>query len=201
MSAVAQVTDPSERINVMKKKQQELVAEAQKQDPTIKAEVSEMFIGKTYVLFRYKTIEDVRLVYIPRQNIGEFGGETDNWVWPRHTGDYSFLRAYVGKDGASAKFSKDNVPYQPKKFLKVNPKGVNENDFVFILGYPGRTFRHRPAQYIQYQQNFCCLMYLIYTNFKMIVCMRRAKQITMRPCTWQHVSKEMLMCLKITKEN
>ena len=154
LSAVAQVTDPSERINVMKKKQQELVAEAQKQDPTIKAEVSEMFIGKTYVLFRYKTIEDVRLVYIPRQNIGEFGGETDNWVWPRHTGDYSFLRAYVGKDGASAKFSKDNVPYQPKKFLKVNPKGVNENDFVFILGYPGRTFRHRPAQYIQYQQNF-----------------------------------------------
>ncbi|MDH5826390.1 S46 family peptidase [Sphingobacterium faecium] len=154
LAAVAHVTDPSERINTIKKKQQELVAQAQKQDPTIKAEVSEMFIGKTYVLFRYKTIEDVRLVYIPRQNIGEFGGESDNWVWPRHTGDYSFLRAYVGKDGASAKYSKDNIPYQPKKFLKVNPKGVNENDFVFILGYPGRTFRHRPAQYIEYQQNF-----------------------------------------------
>ncbi|UIR57627.1 S46 family peptidase [Sphingobacterium sp. SRCM116780] len=154
LAAVAHITDPSERITLIKKKQQELVEEAQKQDPTIKAEVSEMFIGKTYVLFRYKTIEDVRLVYIPRQTIGEFGGETDNWVWPRHTGDYSFLRAYVGKDGASAKFSKDNIPYQPKKFLKVNPKGVNENDFVFILGYPGKTFRHRPAQYIQYQQNF-----------------------------------------------
>lgn len=154
LAAVAHVTDPSERINTIKKKQQELVAQVQKQDPTIKAEVSEMFIGKTYVLFRYKTIEDVRLVYIPRQNIGEFGGESDNWVWPRHTGDYSFLRAYVGKDGASAKYSKDNIPYQPKKFLKVNSKGVNENDFVFILGYPGRTFRHRPAQYIEYQQNF-----------------------------------------------
>lgn len=154
LAAVAHITDPSERITIIKKKQQELVEQAQKQDPTIKAEVSEMFIGKTYVLFRYKTIEDVRLVYIPRQNIGEFGGETDNWIWPRHTGDYSFLRAYVGKDGASAKYSKENVPYQPKKFLKVNPKGVNENDFVFILGYPGKTFRHRPAQYIQYQQNF-----------------------------------------------
>src|SRR5690606_14714446 len=117
-------------------------------------EVSEMFIGKSYVLFRYKTIEDVRLVYIPRQDIGEFGGETDNWVWPRHTGDFSFLRAYVAPDGSSAKYSKENVPYHPRKHLKVNPKGVDENDFVFILGYPGRTFRHRPAQYLEYQQRF-----------------------------------------------
>jgi hypothetical protein len=113
-----------------------------------------MFIGKSYVLFRYKTIEDVRLVYIPRQDIGEFGGETDNWVWPRHTGDFSFLRAYVAPDGSPAKFSKDNIPFTPKKHLKVNAQGVNENDFVFILGYPGRTFRHRPFQYLEYQQQF-----------------------------------------------
>jgi len=154
LNAVANIKDPVERINTIKRKQEELVKQAEKEDPTIKAEVSEMFIGKSYVLFRYKTIEDVRLVYIPRQNIGEFGGETDNWVWPRHTGDYSFLRAYVGKDGKSAPFSKDNVPYQPKKHLKVNPNGVRENDFTFILGYPGKTFRHRPAQYIQYQQEY-----------------------------------------------
>ncbi|RYE55142.1 MAG: S46 family peptidase, partial [Sphingobacteriales bacterium] len=118
------------------------------------AEVSEMFIGKTYVLFRYKTIQDVRLVYVPNRQIGEFGGETDNWVWPRHTGDFSFMRAYVAKDGSPAKFSKDNVPYTPKKFLKVNSQGTKEEDFVFILGYPGRTFRHRPAQFIEYQQKF-----------------------------------------------
>ncbi|MGB3064377.1 S46 family peptidase [Sphingobacterium thalpophilum] len=154
LNAVANISDPVERINTIKSKQEELVRQAEKEDPTIKAEVSEMFIGKSYVLFRYKTIEDVRLVYIPRQNIGEFGGETDNWVWPRHTGDYSFLRAYVGKDGKSAPYSKDNVPYQPKKHLKVNPNGVKENDFTFILGYPGRTFRHRPAQYIRYQQEY-----------------------------------------------
>jgi len=154
LNAVANISDPVERINTIKRKQQELVKQAEKEDPTIKAEVSEMFIGKSYVLFRYKTIEDVRLVYIPRQNIGEFGGETDNWVWPRHTGDYSFLRAYVGKNGKSAPYSKDNVPYQPKKHLKVNPNGVRENDFTFILGYPGKTFRHRPAQYIQYQQEY-----------------------------------------------
>ncbi|MGJ1415536.1 S46 family peptidase [Sphingobacterium multivorum] len=154
LNAVANISDPVERINTIKRKQQELVKQAEKEDPTIKAEVSEMFIGKSYVLFRYKTIEDVRLVYIPRQNIGEFGGETDNWVWPRHTGDYSFLRAYIGKNGKSAPYSKDNVPYQPKKHLKVNPNGVRENDFTFILGYPGKTFRHRPAQYIQYQQEY-----------------------------------------------
>lgn len=154
LAAVATITDPSERIRVIAAKRASLVKEAEAKDPTIKAEVSEMFIGKSYVLFRYKTIEDVRLVYIPRQDIGEFGGETDNWIWPRHTGDYSFLRAYVGKDGSPAKYSKDNVPYEPKKFLKVNPQGVKENDFVFILGYPGRTFRHRPASYIQYQQQF-----------------------------------------------
>lgn len=148
------ITDPAQRIDAINNKRKELAKEAEAQDPTIKAEVSEMFIGKSYVLFRYKTIEDVRLVYIPRQNIGEFGGETDNWVWPRHTGDFSFLRAYVAPDGSSAKYSKENVPYKPKKHLKVNPKGVNENDFVFILGYPGRTFRHRPAQYIEYQEKY-----------------------------------------------
>lgn len=154
LQAVANVTDPVERINTINKKRAEIAARAEQQDPTIKAEVSEMFIGKSYVLFRYKTIEDVRLVYIPRQDIGEFGGETDNWVWPRHTGDFSFLRAYVAPDGSSAKYAKENVPYKPKKHLKVNPRGVSENDFVFILGYPGRTFRHRPAAYLEYQQQF-----------------------------------------------
>ena len=92
-----------------------------------------MFIGRTYVLFRYKTIKDVRIVYVPQRAVGEFGGESDNWVWPRHTGDFSFLRAYVAKDGSSAAFSKDNVPYQPKKYLTINPNGANEGDFVLSL--------------------------------------------------------------------
>ncbi|MHC8949866.1 S46 family peptidase [Sphingobacterium hungaricum] len=154
LDAVANVTDPLERINIISQKRAEIARKAESEDPTIKAEVSEMFIGKSYVLFKYKTISDVRLVYIPRQDIGEFGGETDNWVWPRHTGDFSFLRAYVAPDGSPATYSTKNVPYKPKKHLKVNPKGVSENDFVFILGYPGRTFRHRPAAYLEYQQNY-----------------------------------------------
>lgn len=154
LGAVAQIEDPASRLKLINDAMKNIAVEAEKKDPSIKAEVSEMFIGKTYVLFRYKTIQDVRLVYVPNRQIGEYGGETDNWVWPRHTGDFSFMRAYVAKDGSPAKYSKDNVPYTPKKFLKVNPSGTNEEDFVFILGYPGRTFRHRPAEFIQYQQQY-----------------------------------------------
>lgn len=154
LNAASTTNDPAERIRIIQNKSAELEREAEAQDKTIKAQVSEMFMGKSYVLFKYKTIRDIRLVYIPQRSVGEFGGETDNWVWPRHTGDFSFVRAYVAKDGSPATYSKDNVPYKPKKFLKVNPKGVNENDFVFILGYPGRTFRHRPAQYLEYQEKY-----------------------------------------------
>lgn len=154
LGAAAGIEDPTSRLQVITNAMKNIIAEAEEKDPTIKAEVSEMFIGKTYVLFRYKIILDVRLVYIPNRKIGEFGGETDNWVWPRHTGDYSFMRAYVAKDGSPAKYSKNNVPYTPKKFLKVNPNGTNEEDFVFILGYPGKTFRHRPAAFINYQEKY-----------------------------------------------
>lgn len=154
LSSVATVSDPASRIRIINAEMKKLASDAEAQDSTIEAEVSEMFIGKTYVLFRYKTIKDVRLVYVPSRNVGEFGGETDNWVWPRHTGDFSFMRAYVAPDGSPATYSKTNVPYKPKKFLKVNADGVSEDDFVFILGYPGRTFRHRPAQFIEHQQNF-----------------------------------------------
>lgn len=154
LDSVATVTDPASRIKIINEQMKRIAAEAEQQDSTISAEVSEMFIGKTYVLFRYKTIQDVRLVYVPRRSIGEFGGETDNWVWPRHTGDFAFMRAYVAPDGSPAAYSKGNVPYTPKKFLRVNANGVDEEDFVFILGYPGRTFRNRPAQFIKQQQDY-----------------------------------------------
>ena len=120
--------------------------------PEFDNKISEMFTGKTYTLFRYILIKDVRLVYAPPRSIGEFGGETDNWVWPRHNGDFAFFRAYVGKDGKPAEYSPDNVPYIPKKVLEINQNGLKENDFVFILGYPGRTFRNQPSKYLEYQQ-------------------------------------------------
>lgn len=154
LGAVEGITDPALRIQKVQAVSKTIADAAMQADPSIFAEVSEMFIGKSYVLFKYQTIEDVRLVYVPSQNIGEFGGDTDNWEWPRHTGDYAFLRAYVAPDGSSAPFSPENVPYRPRKHLKINPEGVDEEDFVFILGYPGRTFRHRPSQFIAYQEQF-----------------------------------------------
>lgn len=151
---IDRISDPAERVKLIGKRSKEIAIAATSDNESIIAEVSEMFAGKSYVLFKYKTIKDVRLVYAPPESIGNFGGETDNWVWPRHTGDFSLMRAYVAPDGKTATYSKENIPYNPKKYLKINPNGVEENDFVFILGYPGRTFRHRPSQYIKYQQDY-----------------------------------------------
>lgn len=105
--------------------------------------------GYSYQLIRQLEIKDVRLVYAPPESIGKFGGDVDNWMWPRHTGDFGYLRAYVSKDGKSAAFSKDNVPYQPRHVLKVNPQGVEAGDYVMVVGYPGRTNRYRLADEVQ----------------------------------------------------
>jgi hypothetical protein len=107
--------------------------------------VSEMNSGVQYVLFTYEQLRDVRMVYAPPGAIGNYGGETDNWMWPRHTGDFSLMRAYVGKDGKPAKYAKDNVPYRPRAFLPVSTKGYGEGTFAMIMGFPGRTFRYREA--------------------------------------------------------
>ncbi|GAB3058100.1 S46 family peptidase [Stenotrophomonas tumulicola] len=101
--------------------------------------------GNTYRLFRNLEIKDVRLVYAPPGSVGKFGGDIDNWMWPRHTGDFSFYRAYVGKDGKPAPFSADNVPYQPKHFLKFADQPLGADDFVMVAGYPGRTNRYALA--------------------------------------------------------
>jgi len=154
LAAIENINDPLERTKALAAKTKSLADAAANEKESIVADVSEMFAGKTYVLFKYRIIRDVRLVYAPPQSIGNFGGETDNWVWPRHTGDFSIVRAYVAPDGKAATYSKDNIPFKPKKYLRINPKGVEEGDFTFILGYPGRTFRHRPAEYIKYQQEY-----------------------------------------------
>lgn len=146
--------DPNERLQRISFNIRNITARENKNNPGLQCEISEMFTGRTYVLFRYKLLKDVRLVYVPARSIGEYGGELDNWVWPRHSGDFAFLRAYVAPDGSAAEYSEKNIPYKPAKFLKVNPKGVKENDFVFVLGYPGRTYRHQPAKFFQYHEEF-----------------------------------------------
>ena len=105
------------------------------------AEVKPYFDGNEYYLCVYETYRDVRLVGTPPESVGKFGGDTDNWMWPRHTGDFSMFRVYAGKDGKPAAYSKDNVPLKPKHFLPVSTSGVKEGDFNMIFGFPGRTNR------------------------------------------------------------
>lgn len=104
--------------------------------------VRSFFEGNEYYAFVYETFRDVRLVGAPPSSIGKYGGDTDNWMWPRHTGDFSLLRVYMGADGKPADFSVDNVPYKPKHFLPVSLDGVDKNDFAMIMGYPGSTDRY-----------------------------------------------------------
>lgn len=101
--------------------------------------------GNTYRLFKNLEIKDVRLAYAPPGSVGKFGGDIDNWMWPRHTGDFAFYRAYVGKDGKPAAYSKDNVPYRPKHWLTFADKPLGEGDFVMVAGYPGSTNRYALA--------------------------------------------------------
>ncbi|HWW70683.1 MAG TPA: S46 family peptidase [Duganella sp.] len=119
-----------------------ITAECEK-DAGHRCTVSSFYGGLEYYLSKQLEIRDVRLVHAPPEGVGKFGGDTDNWMWPRHTGDYGFYRAYVGKDGKAADYSKDNVPYVPKHYLKLAREGVKEGDFIMVLGYPGRTNRHR----------------------------------------------------------
>ena len=114
--------------------------------------ISQLNNGYFYYLYETKNINDVRLVYAPPQMIGFYGGDPDNFEWSRHTGDFTFLRAYVAPDGSSAQYSANNVPYKPKKFLTVSINGLKENDFVFVMGYPGGTTRYRESQFIDYSE-------------------------------------------------
>ncbi len=108
--------------------------------------------GFFYYLYENKQIKDIRVVYAPPQMIGFYGGDPDNFEWSRHTGDFTFLRAYVAPDGTSADYSPNNVPFKPRKFLTISLNGVKEDDFVFMMGYPGGTTRYRESQSVNYAE-------------------------------------------------
>ena len=133
---------PRQRYDAYDKAQKELIAAGEKAGKDLRCTLAAMYSGNSYYLTTFKQIRDVRLVYAPPQDLGNFGGETDNWMWPRHTCDFSFLRAYVAPDGTAADYSAANVPYKPKVWLKVSLDGFKEGDFTFVMGYPGRTYRN-----------------------------------------------------------
>lgn len=107
--------------------------------------IRSFFEGNQYVLFVTEVYKDVRLVGAPPSSIGKFGSDTDNWVWPRHTGDFALFRIYAGKDNKPAEYSKDNVPYKPKHFLPISLSGIEEEDFTMVFGFPGRTMEYLPS--------------------------------------------------------
>jgi hypothetical protein len=142
-----------ERYNRVERRRKELVRDCEKEGG-VRCTVPAFFEGSKFWRIKQLEIRDVRLVYGPPRGIGNYGGEVDNWMWPRHTGDFGFLRAYVSPDGKPADFAKENVPYQPKHFLKVSTTDVDPADVMMTIGYPGRTFRYELADEVREAQEF-----------------------------------------------
>ena len=145
----AEMTE-GQRADLVKKNSQAIIEEAVKEGKGLRATVEALYYGNQYFLFLYREYADVRLVGAPPSSIGKFGGDTDNWMWPRHTGDFSMFRIYADKDNNPAPYSEDNVPYRPKKYFKISTKGVKEGDFTFIYGFPGRTQEYIHSEGVRY---------------------------------------------------
>ncbi|KAA9332221.1 S46 family peptidase [Hymenobacter busanensis] len=149
LEGITPQTPEAERVATVQKRQREM-AEAAKENGQYVAYVRDMFAGNEYYLFVYQRFGDVRLVGAPPESVGKFGGDTDNWMWPRHTADFSMFRVYADKNNKpTAGFQEGNQPYVPKKHLPVSLQGVAESDFAMVFGFPGRTQRFLPAAGLQ----------------------------------------------------
>jgi hypothetical protein len=142
-----------QRQALVEKNAKKLREQAEKEGNGIKASVEALYYGNQYFLFVFREYRDVRLVGAPPSSIGKFGGETDNWMWPRHTGDFSIFRIYAGPDNLPADYSEANVPYRPKKSLTISRAGVKEGDFTFVYGCPGSTQEYVHSEAVRYIQD------------------------------------------------
>jgi len=140
----------AQRDSVVRANSKRLIAESVKDGKGLTANVEALFYGNQYYLFVFRVFRDVRLVGAPPSSIGKFGGDTDNWMWPRHTGDFSIFRVYADKDNNPADYSPENVPYHPKKFFKISRAGVQEGDFTFVYGCPGSTQEYVMSEQVKY---------------------------------------------------
>jgi hypothetical protein len=146
--------DPVKRTKRIQKNILSLSQKTEGKNGVDRVSIVGMFSGKFYQMYKYKEIKDIRIVYAPPMTIGKYGGDIDNWMWPRHTGDFTFLRAYVSKDGKGAEYSRDNVPFKPKKYLPFSTRTVKKDDLTFIMGHPGRTQRYRSSNAAEYSQKY-----------------------------------------------
>ena len=149
ISLLVKMEDVTERL-AAGEKAEDIIAAARAEGVGYRASIEQMYYGNQQFLFVYQTYRDVRLVGTPPSSIGKFGGDTDNWVWPRHTGDFSIFRVYAGADNQPADYSKDNKPYQPKRHFTVSTKGVDEGDFTMIYGFPGNTQEYVISDAVDY---------------------------------------------------
>ena len=138
------------RNEIIAKNSKKIADKAMNGNPNLRANVRPLYYGNQYFLFVYKVYTDVRLVGAPPSSIGKFGGDTDNWMWPRHTGDFSIFRVYAGEDNEPAAYSEKNVPYRPKKFFKINARGIKEGDFTMVYGFPGSTREYLFSDAVKY---------------------------------------------------
>lgn len=166
LSGTTEKMDPVARFDITDKNIKAIIAETEK-DTDLEAVVRSMYSGLNYYLFKIIEYRDVRLVYTPPQSVGEFGGDIDNWMWPRHTGDFCFFRVYCAPDGSPADYSINNVPYSPKYFVPVSAKGVRDGDYTMILGYPGHTNRLLTSDQVAFSVETVYPRQL--THFKMII--------------------------------
>ena len=150
LKGVMKIKDPYKRYLRLEKNRKKIIKKAEK--PGYRCVIRSFYGGEKYYLFTYLELKDIRIVYVPPSSIGNYGGEIDNWMWPRHTGDFSFLRAYVGPNGKPAEYSPKNVPYHPMVYLKFSARNINPGDFMFILGYPGSTERYMPSFYAEFME-------------------------------------------------
>ena len=143
MSDVTDAIEGAKSDEERKAVREALVKASEEQNPGCDVELTSFYNNNVHYIIVYKIFKDIRFVGAPPASIGKFGGETDNWMWPRHTGDFSMFRIYAGKDNEPAEYSEDNVPYVPKQSLKISLKGIGEGDYTMIMGYPGRTQRYQ----------------------------------------------------------
>jgi hypothetical protein len=167
LEAAKGITDPTEKDKKINAKIVAMTDGYKKDKKDINARITEMFNGKQYMLFVYKEFKDIRIVYSPPLSIGNYGGETDNWMWPRHTGDFSFLRVYVAPDGTGREYDSQNIPYKPKVWLHTPKENLKADDFTFIMGFPGQTTRYRSSTSVHWNQEYNYPFSI--TNFREII--------------------------------
>jgi hypothetical protein len=153
LTGIADTLSPAERTRAIAAKIRAIESAGANEAEGVSVHVLPMNDGMSYYKFTYLVLPDVRIAYAPPKNIGFFGGDPDNFEWPRHCGDFTFMRAYVGPNGKPAEYSPANVPYKPKKFLSLSMSGVKEGDLMLVMGYPGSTRRYRESYSVAYNQD------------------------------------------------